>query len=193
MSEETIPDATPLEAVMVTLGCDTKASKPVNMHICRLPGSGLLSFFTEAKSSHSIKTEWAGISGQIVQSAPETDTPHTSVWCDMMLKVGHIKRKESKKQTGYSWPMHKNTFMQIKQLFLGFSASLSARVWFTALHTDGFYWVIRSRLGWGSRLNQREHWSMLKKQKIEIKRKVMLHLWNHWNIRDGAVSGDSGG
>lgn len=77
MSEETIPDATPLEAVMVTLGCDTKASKPVNMHICRLPGSGLLSFFTEAKSSHSIKTEWAGISGQIVQSEPETDTPHT--------------------------------------------------------------------------------------------------------------------
>lgn len=46
MSEETIPDGTLLEAVMVTLGCDTKASKPVNMHIYRLTGSKLLSFLT---------------------------------------------------------------------------------------------------------------------------------------------------
>lgn len=46
MSEETIPDGTLLEAVMVTLGCDSKASKPVNMHIYRPTGSELLSFLT---------------------------------------------------------------------------------------------------------------------------------------------------
>lgn len=45
-SEETIPDGTLSKAVMVTLGCDTKASKPVNMHIYRLTGSKLLSFLT---------------------------------------------------------------------------------------------------------------------------------------------------
>lgn len=46
MSKETIPDGTLLEVVTVTLGCDTKASKPVNMHIYRLTGSKLLSFLT---------------------------------------------------------------------------------------------------------------------------------------------------
>lgn len=46
MSEKTIPDATLFEAVTVTLGCDTNASKSVNMHIYRLTGSNLLSFLT---------------------------------------------------------------------------------------------------------------------------------------------------
>lgn len=190
MSEETIPDATPLEAVMVTLGCDTKASKPVNMHICRLPGSGLLSFFTEAKSSHSIKTEWAGISGQIVQSELETDTPHTR-WHE--VESGTYK-EEGVQETGWIFLTNAQKYIYAnKAAFLGLLCVTISEGMVYSLHTDGFYWVIRSCLGWGSRLNQREHWSMLKKQKIEIKRKVMLHLWNHWNIRDGAVSGDSGG
>lgn len=48
ISEETIPDGTLLEAVMVTLGCDTEASKPVNMHIYRFTGVKLLSFLTQS-------------------------------------------------------------------------------------------------------------------------------------------------